>query len=128
VEARTEALGRAHETLRRKEQLAAIGGSAAGTVHEIGSPLSTLNMALDYLDGLGLAEPAARLESLRYATPPQLRRAMLDARALLEDTRAIVRGSPEGAHRRIVLKCAGEPKPSDKGVARYPALFAKSCG
>jgi signal transduction histidine kinase len=74
VQARTEALLQAHERLRRQGQLAVIGGFAAGIVHEIRSPLSTVNMALDYLKGQELAEPAARRVALASGEAARLER------------------------------------------------------
>ena len=82
-------------------RLAAIGGFASGIAHEIRSPLSTINMALDYIQGSDLpeatrkrarlagqeAERLARLleEMLVYAKPMQLELAPLDLGRLLAD-------------------------------------------
>lgn len=94
----THSFGR---TVRLAEhaRLAAIGGFASSIAHEIRSPLSTISMALDYLQKVQLPGPAekrtllaqneaariARLleEILLYAKPLQLRMQTLDlARAL----------------------------------------------
>ncbi len=63
VAADTQELERARNKMREKEKLAVIGEFAAGIVHEIRSPLSTLSMTLDYMRGLSVpASVEKRLE------------------------------------------------------------------
>jgi len=90
------------KTLKLSEhaRLATVGGFASGIAHEIRSPLSTISMALDYLQKTDLSEPAekritlareetgrmARLleEILLYAKPLKLDLQPLDLAALTE--------------------------------------------
>lgn len=85
--------------LAEHSRLAAIGSFASGIAHEIRSPLSTISMALDYFQDLGLPGSAnkrallaqketARItrlleEILLYAKPLQLRLELIDIKQLL---------------------------------------------
>ncbi len=87
--------------LAEHSRLAAIGGFASGIAHEIRSPLSTISMALDYIQGSELSEAAdkrvklavkesermTRLleEMLLYAKPLQLDLEPFDLRMLLQE-------------------------------------------
>ncbi len=106
------------DKLLKKEQLAAIGEFAAGIVHEIRSPLSTLEMALDYFNQSDLPEPAKRrakiaaaessrlqrllTEILLYAKPTSLDLKSRDINHLVSDTLATFKETGLSGNRQIV--------------------------
>jgi PAS domain S-box-containing protein len=71
VAADTQELENARNEMREKEKLAAIGQFAAGIVHEIRSPLTTLSMTLDYMRGLTV--PASGKKRLELAVDESIR-------------------------------------------------------
>ncbi|MCW8907166.1 MAG: ATP-binding protein [Sedimenticola sp.] len=104
-------------------RLAAIGGFASGIAHEIRSPLSTINMALDYIQGSELPEATrkrARLagleaerltrlleEMLLYAKPMQLELEPVDVTQLLTDLLDNYRDIPQERAQEIEFDGAG---------------------
>jgi signal transduction histidine kinase len=70
VEAATEELRRAQDTLVRSERLASVGRLAAGLAHEIGNPITAMLGLLDLLleGGLDEAERRDFLERLKRET------------------------------------------------------------
>jgi len=101
-------------------RLAAIGGFASGIAHEIRSPLSTINMALDYIQGSELPEATrkrARLagqeaerltrlleEMLLYAKPMKLELEPLDLGQLLADLLDTYPDIPRARDQEVRLK------------------------
>lgn len=93
-------LEKARNEMREKEKLAAIGEFAAGIVHEIRNPLTTLSMTLDYMRGLTVSasgkkrlelavDESIRLERLLgeillYAKPQHLEMRELNLRELAQ--------------------------------------------
>jgi signal transduction histidine kinase len=88
--------------LAERARLAAIGEFTSGIVHELRTPLATIDLALDYLRSSEMAPPAARRvalaaaevdrmgrllsDVLQYARPMVMNIVRLDVVALLHDT------------------------------------------
>ena len=114
---RTEELRQVHEALVEKKKLAAIGQFAAGIVHEIRSPLSTLGMVLEHMQKLELPDSAnkrlrlaldeharlARLlnEILLYAKPHQLQMQPVDILELIQNVLEVAEDTPACSNREI---------------------------
>ena len=64
--------------LAEHARLAAIGGFASGIAHEIRSPLSTIIMALDYLENSNLTVSASKRASLAHKEVKRLERLLED--------------------------------------------------
>lgn len=64
--------------LAEHARLAAIGGFASGIAHEIRSPLSTIIMALDYLEKSDLTDSAGKRASLAHKEARRLERLLED--------------------------------------------------
>lgn len=125
VRERTAALEQAHAKLVQKERLAAIGEFAAGIVHEVRNPLSTVSLALEYAEQQGLssevasrlglaASEAQRLEQLledilSYARPSVLSTEALDLGALVKEVVRQVRESQAGACVNIRYEACAVP-------------------
>ncbi|MCB1772136.1 MAG: GAF domain-containing protein [Gammaproteobacteria bacterium] len=121
VDERTVELKQAQQQLVQQERLAAIGEFASMITHEIRSPLSTIEMALGYLQDSDLPNDAAkrvrlaskesgRLQSLLsqillFAKPHAMLREGLDVDVLLRDVIDTVAEWPEHANRRIDYVC-----------------------
>lgn len=117
---RTEELRQVHEALVEKKKLAAIGQFAAGIVHEIRSPLSTLGMVLEYMRALALPDSAnkrlhlaldeharlARLlnEILLYAKPHQLEMQPVDVFELISNVLEVAKDTPVCSNREICFE------------------------
>ena len=115
---------RTQRKLAERERLASIGEFASMITHEIRSPLSTIAMALDYLQSDHLAESAAkrlrlattesdRLQSLLseillFAKPHELHYEHLDLDQLIGDTIDRLTQLPVGERRRIEYRCTAE--------------------
>lgn len=127
VAARTRELEEARERLVESERLAAIGQFAAGIVHEVRTPLSTVGMVLEYLAALDL-NPAARkrlvlaqgeahrlarllTEILLYAKPSELAFTRIDVTDLLTTAAAAANASPFARERSIAPVLPAEDPP-----------------
>ena len=120
VTKRTEELKCTQARLVERERLAAIGEFAAGIAHEIRSPLSTVSMALEYMDRLDIDRNVqrrvslAQAETLRmtkliseilaYAKPQDLQSQPLTLRKILGEVVEIVRTKRERAHCDVLLE------------------------
>ena len=121
VEERTRELNQTHSKLVQQERLAAIGEFASMITHEIRSPISTITMALDYVQRDTLSAGARkriqlaiveceRLQSLLneillYAKPHLLRCEQLDLDVLISETIEKVSQLHESEHGRIDYRC-----------------------
>ena len=122
---RTEELRQVHEALVEKKKLAAIGQFAAGIVHEIRSPLSTLKMVLEYMRALELPNSAnkrlrlaldevARLtrllnEILLYAKPHQIEMQEVDIFELIRNVLEVAMDMPACSNREIRFDSSSIP-------------------
>jgi len=116
---------RSQRILAERERLASIGEFASMIAHEIRSPLSTIALALDYLQGDSLSEKAMkrirlaslekdRLQSLLseillFAKPHVLRREPIDLDTLIRDTIRSQDEAPEAERREIEYQGPGQP-------------------
>ncbi len=119
VAKRTEELTRTQARLVESERLAAIGEFATGIAHEIRSPLSTVSMALEYLQRLDLDPNGKRRlslaqvetqrmiklinEILAYAKPQVLQCRPLKIRSVLEVVVELIHTKRESGHHDISL-------------------------
>lgn len=144
---RTSELNETRHQLLEKERLAAIGEFAAGIVHEIRNPLSTLTMALDYFNRTELpeaarrraivaGEEAARLqrllsEILLYAKPQELVMKELSVDHLISDCVATFRELPVAQGHVLVAenKTDGETVLGDLDKLKqvFLNLFSNAC-
>jgi hypothetical protein len=122
VRERTEELRRTHEQLVHKERLAAIGEFASMIVHEVRTPLSTMQMALEFLEKNDLDERASKRRSLAlresrrlagllkeillYANPGNGHLECVNLRALVEEILATLRASSDGTFGNIRVSLA----------------------
>ncbi len=111
---------------QHRERLSEIGEFSATIVHEIRNPLSTIAMALDYLNKVGQAEKAEqrlslaasemqRLERLLeeillFAKPQhQLDKRVLDLSALVAETLSNLRNTPTAEHCELFFIAPRQP-------------------
>ena len=113
VAERSRELLAAQQTLVETETLRAIGEFATGIVHEIRSPLSSINLVLQYIAGRDLGEPARKRvelgsgearrlerllnEILLYAKPQDPRLTSLDPDTLIRTTLATLTDSGQNS-------------------------------
>jgi two-component system sensor histidine kinase PilS (NtrC family) len=98
--------------VRRQERLAALGKMAAGLAHEIRNPLASMRGSVQVLASeLNLSVDQSQLmeivlresdrlnrivsDFLVYARPPRIERTVVDLTAILSETIALLRNSPE---------------------------------
>ncbi len=117
VDERTRQLKETQSRLVQQERLAAIGEFASMITHEVRSPLSTIDMALDYLQQGDLpagavkrmrlaAQESRRLQALlseilAFAKPQSLQRQSLDLDALIATSLQTLSALPESTCRAI---------------------------
>ena len=111
--------------LAERERLASIGEFASMISHEIRSPLSTIGMALEYVQGDNPSDKAMkriklaitekdRLQSLLneillFAKPHLLNREPIDLDALIRETISTLEQGPESEHRQIDYRSEDRP-------------------
>lgn len=107
----------ARHRLQDKERLAAVGEFATTIAHEVRNPLSTIAMALEYLNAAGQAEKAQKRltlaasevqrlerllsEILLFAKPHRLNKRALDLNDLIKETLDNLQDAPPTKHREI---------------------------
>ncbi|MEC4819618.1 MAG: ATP-binding protein [Scytonema sp. PMC 1069.18] len=117
VARRTEELRAAQAKLVEQERLAAIGEFAAGIIHEIRNPFTTVKMGLNFFNKLDLSAPvqerlslaldeANRLERLLkeillYAKPQTLQLEKIDINDLIAQMLPSLQEMPEAVERKI---------------------------
>ncbi|WP_078121327.1 ATP-binding protein [Thiosocius teredinicola] len=124
VDERTRQLKETQSQLVERERLAAIGEFASMITHEVRSPLSTIDMALDYLQQgdlpagavkrVGLASQESRRlqvllsEILAFAKPQSLHRHSLDLDALITEALLPLSELAESGRRTIDYRCQAD--------------------
>ncbi|MEB3178889.1 MAG: ATP-binding protein [Nostocaceae cyanobacterium] len=119
---RTEQLRTAQAKLVEQERLAAIGEFAAGIVHEIRNPMTTMKMGLNFLKKMDLdegakerlflaLEEANRLERLLgeilvYAKPQRLNLEKLEINQFITEILPALSSMPEASGRKIEFQSA----------------------
>jgi two-component system sensor histidine kinase PilS (NtrC family) len=107
--------------VRRQERLAALGKMAAGLAHEIRNPLASMRGSVQVLAAeLDLSPDQAQLmeivlresdrlnqivsDFLVYARPPRTDRQVVDLAAILSETLALLRHSPELSPKHVIVE------------------------
>lgn len=119
VARRTEELRTAQAQLVEQERLAAIGEFAAGIIHEIRNPLTTMKMGLNFFQKLDLPagakerlslaiDEAKRLERLLkeillYAKPQSLQQELIDFNELITEILPSLQYMPEAVGHQIIF-------------------------
>ncbi|MFI5379063.1 MAG: ATP-binding protein [Tepidisphaerales bacterium] len=121
---RNEMQRRQHDVFRA-EQMSAVAQVAAGVVHEIRNPLTSIKLLVQSREGQGTAglaeedrevvvEEIRRIEHslqtfLDFARPPEPQRRRVDLRELVSRTIALVRG--RAGHQKVAVRFEPPPSP-----------------
>jgi two-component system, NtrC family, sensor histidine kinase PilS len=107
--------------VRRQERLAALGKMAAGLAHEIRNPLASMRGSVQVLASeLSLSTDQSQLmeivlresdrlnrivsDFLTYARPPKIEKSVIELGALLTETVALLRNSPELRPDHVIIE------------------------
>lgn len=107
--------------VRRQERLAALGKMAAGLAHEIRNPLASMRGSVQVLASeLSFSQDQSQLmqivlresdrlnrivsDFLTYARPPKIERSVIELTALLSETIALLRNSPELRQDHLIIE------------------------